>query len=375
MTATALTTVLLLLSGCAVANESPLLMPAPGSPLAVAGGSLVAGDVNGDRHQDLLVISGQERGTHVLMGDGRGGFAKTEFIALPQGGGEPKLGDVNSDGKLDLAVISHDSYDVTILAGDGKGGFSPLPGSPFRVKKGEHPHTHGLALGDLDGDGDLDLVTANNEDGDVSVMLGDGRGGFTPAPGSPFACGPGPYPIALADVTGDGKLDVLVPNSGPQNVTLTVLAGNGKGGFAPARGSPVKTSGSPYFVAAGDLNGDGKIDAVIAHGNDADTGSVLLNDGKGQLTPSPLNLGSRAWEMAIKDMNGDGKTDVVAAAGDVLRLFLGDGRGGLRPAAGSPFTTGKGTWRLAIADFNEDGRPDVAATCLEAGHVVILLGR
>ena len=102
---------------------------------------------------------------------------------------------------------------------------------------------------------------------------------------------------------------------------------------------------------------------------------VLMNDGHGRVAVTPLNLGSRAWQMAIRDMNGDGKADVVAAAGDVLRLFLGDGRGGLRPAAGSPFATGKGTWCLAVADFNEDGKPDVAATCLEAGHVAVLLGK
>ena len=136
----------------------------------------------------------------------------------------------------------------------------------------------------------------------------------------------------------------------------------------------MKTPGAAYFVAAGDLNEDGNLDAAVAH-DDADTGCVLMNDGHGRFAVSPLDLGSRAWQMAIKDMNGDGKADVVAAAGDVLRVFLGDGRGGLRPAYGSPFATGKGTWCLAMADFNEDGKPDVAATCLEAGHVAILLAR
>ena len=72
-----------------------------------------------------------------------------------------------------------------------------------------------------------------------------------------------------------------------------------------------------------------------------------------------------------------GRTDNFVHVGRDLIYLVGrrPGRGGLRPAPGSPFTTGKGTWRLAIADFNQDGKPDVAATCLEAGHVAVLLGR
>jgi len=84
----------------------------------------------------------------------------------------------------------------------------------------------------VDGDGKLDLVTANNEDDDVSVLLGDSKGGFARAPGSPFPVGRSPYPIELADVNGDGKLDVVAPNSGPGRRTVTVLLGDGRGAFS-----------------------------------------------------------------------------------------------------------------------------------------------
>jgi len=78
----------------------------------------------------------------------------------------------------------------------------------------------------VNGDGKLDLVTANNEDDDVLVLLGDGNGGFARAPGSPFPVGRSPYPIGLADVNGDGKLDVFAPNSRPVVRTVTILLGD-----------------------------------------------------------------------------------------------------------------------------------------------------
>ncbi|HET6574534.1 MAG TPA: VCBS repeat-containing protein [Fimbriiglobus sp.] len=125
------------------------------------------------------------------------------------------LGDVNGDGKLDLALADHDSYNVTVLLGDGRGGFASAPGSPFVAKQGDHPHTHGLVLGDVSGDGKLDLLTVNSDDNDVAVLLGDGKGVFRPAPSSPFAVGPSPYPPAVGDVNGDGRVDVVTPTRSP----------------------------------------------------------------------------------------------------------------------------------------------------------------
>ena len=189
---------------------------------------------------------------------------------------------------------------MVVLLGRGDGTFTPAPGSPFSARDaGKRPHTHALEVGDINRDGKLDLVTANNEDGDVSVLLGDGQGGFKRAPRSPFACGPSPYPVALADVNGDRNLDIVVPNTAPGPSTVTVLLGDGRGDFRAAPQSPFKAGDRAYFVAVADLNGDGKPDIVATH-DDASIATILLGDGKGnfaQATNSPPQLGNHAWSI------------------------------------------------------------------------------
>ncbi len=368
-------------------GEQSMLSPAPNSPIAIAGGAgnVAVGDMDQDGKLDLVVASTQVPSISVLLGQGDGQFraAALKTITVSETPGEMELGDLNGDGKLDVAITSHDSYGVTVLLGDGKGGLTRATNSPIVMKDGKHPHTHGLGVGDLNGDRKLDLVTVNNADNDVSVAFGDGSGGFTRAPGSPFAVGPSPYPLALGDVNNDGRIDIVATSSatGPQRAqqlsssfALTLLLNNGRGGFQASQ-LPLRT-GQPWFVAVADVNGDRKPDLVATHHEQSKL-SVLLGDGQGRFTEarrSPVDLGHNAWQLVLSDLNRDGRPDMIAADGNGFRFMLGDGSGGFKPAPQSPFATSKGTWRMAVADVNRDGKNDVVTSSGETNTVSVLLG-
>src|SRR5688500_10111536 len=212
-------------------TTNALFAPAPSSPLKIQAGNLIAGEVNGDKRDDLLIPSG--RSLHVMLvgPDARFAPAKGSPVELAEPANQAPPGDVTGDGRLDVVTAGHDSYAVVVMLGGGDGTFAVAPGSPFVARQpGKRPHTHGLALADVNADGRLDVVTVNQEDDDLSLLLGDARGGFAPAPRSPFPCGASPYPFAVADFDGDGNLDALVPNAG--GATPAPLPGGGMGPVA-----------------------------------------------------------------------------------------------------------------------------------------------
>ena len=211
-----------------------------------------------------------------------------------------------------------------------------------------------LAIADVNHDGHPDILVANTESQTLSVLLGDGHGHFHSAPGAVCATGPGPNDIAIGDFNGDGNLDLAIANTGTPN--LTILLGDGKGGFAPAPHSPFATRSKPHVhgVAVGDFNGDGKLDVVTDDwGNNQFL--LLLGDGLGNLASPgvPFPTGKRPYQrLRSADFNRDGRPDVVTTNldGNTVSILLGDGHGGFADAAGSPFPRGprRGPWPWRI---------------------------
>ncbi len=184
--------------------------------------------------------------------------------------------------KIFIVIVAAASLSCNLLTSMD----SPVPtaGSP-RFAAGTAPGS--VEVADFNQDGKADLAVANERSNDVTILLGDGRGGLMAAKGSPFACGQQPNDIAIGDFNRDGKLDLAFANHEAKH--LTVLLGDGQGGFKPAPNSPFAAEVLPHThgVAAGDLNGDGNVDLVTdSWGNDQV--AVLLGDGKGGFKPGPL---------------------------------------------------------------------------------------
>ena len=198
-------------------------------------------------------------------------------------------------------VANFVSNTVSVLLGIGDGTF----GAKTDFVTGSYPSS--VAIGDLNGDGKPDLVVANYVSNTVSVLLGIGDGTFGAR--SDFGAGGIPFSLAIADLNGDGKTDVVTANVSSN--TVSVLLGTGTGTFGAK--SDFSTGIRPESVAIGDLNGDGRPDLTTAN-EQANTVSVLLGDGNGSFTSrADFATGDSPRRVVIGNLNGDAYPDLVVA--------------------------------------------------------------
>jgi large repetitive protein len=222
------------------------------------------------------------------------------------------------------------------------------------------------AVGDVNGDGRPDLVLTEKGSGSVTVMLGDGKGGF--AAGVQYPAGTLAGNVQLADLNRDGKLDLVVTDSA--SGAVDVLFGNGDGTFAKAVSYPALAG--PAALAVGNFAGNGKIDLAVAGAGGL---AVLINDGTGHFsTPASIALTAAAQSLTAADLRGAGHDDAILANADgSVTVLLNDGSGSLhvQPA----FSAASGSLSGIVAgDFNGDGKPDLALTAPGASSVLVLLG-
>ena len=372
--------------GAATLAASPAEPAAPFAPPAVVtlGGSrrpsaLAAGDFDRDGKIDLAVASDSTQDLVVLLGDGRGRFRARPPAPAGAHPTEIAVADFDRDGRPDLAIANHEMDYVTVLLGVAGGDFRPAPGSPIRVASRPHPHT--IAAADLDGDGRLDLLLDSWQENRLLWLRGDGRGGFG-GPGVPIEVGRKPYRNAiLADLDGDGRLDIATPNLAERTVTL--LFGGPGGSFRGAASPPRPAGPSPFVVRCADLNRDGLLDLVVANYSgqlsdpSADALTFLLADGRGGFRPGPrLTAGRAPFDVAVGDVDGDGYADAVTANGGSrdLTLALG-GADGFSASRLRTIAVGRSATRVLLADFDGDGRADAVASNEEEGSVSVFLTR
>jgi hypothetical protein len=290
--------------------------PAGDSPRRV-----VSSDLDADGDLDLITAD-NGRTVSVLLGDGHGGFAPPASYAC---GARPRglaVADFDGDGHEDIAVAALGPLlggdgSVGILAGDGAGGFS----APRDVLTGPVGF-HDVAAADFDGDGDQDLaaVYTDDLDGTVAVLRGDGEGGFA-APDA-YTTWLEPVAVAVGDLNGDGAKDLVTAQRLEGTGDIGVLLGDGAGGFALDPFKDARLDRSVYRLALADVNGDGRQDVVTATERML---VVLRGDGLGGFqSESDFSTGAPISDIATGDFNRDGLQDVAVTdpQGDTLGVLL-----------------------------------------------------
>jgi hypothetical protein len=304
-----------------VHSQDPLFSPAPGSPVVVGAGSgqVVLADVSGDGQLDMMTRHLLSRLLAVQFGDGTGRFATASGspISLAYSPGDMELGDVNNDSLFDLGVLRNNREQVDIFLGQGQGGFSLAPGSPFIVNRSVYSRTKpSLHLADINEDRNLDFIMTNGRQNRVATLLGDGQGRFSPGPVTRLGSGQDYYSVAFGDIDGDGHLDAIIATSeavGGQGRVVT-RRGDGTGAFKDASAPPLGVLSDPRLATLADMNGDDHLDLVLSHSSNHL--SILLNNGSGAFAPAPASpyiLETQAFAVVAADVNQDKQVDLVAA--------------------------------------------------------------
>jgi hypothetical protein len=327
-------------------------LEAPAYSVGGPPGTGLSADFNNDGIPDLAFASGAA-GAAVLLGNGDGTFQKGNGSGTGQ---SLAAGDFNHDGKIDVASVPSGEEFLTVALGNGNGTFGL--GTDFNADA----RPDFVATGDVNGDGILDLVGSNYDSNDISVLLGNGDGTFGTATDTPVGqIAPGP--LVLADFNGDHKLDLVVASIGIGGVRggLTVMLGNGDGTLGP----PLLYAKDDFqAVTVADMNGDGKLD-LIAFGSDPATKgtfiTVSLGNGDGTFQKAITNTTTASYySLIVADFNGDGIMDVAGGEyGGAIDIYLGKGNGTLQ--APVSFAAGGYPAYLIGGDFNADGAPDIAA--------------
>ncbi|MCX5384171.1 FG-GAP-like repeat-containing protein [Streptomyces sp. NBC_00083] len=349
------------------------------------GSSAVAiGDLNHDGIPDLVTAIRAE-GLGVFLGTGGGSFGAVTKYAAPRTASSVFLGsavirDVNGDGSLD--VVSQDSRGNVALVwlGDGSGALgagttvilNPTPGCDTT---GDNPcvarFPTDVAVGDFDEDGKPDLATSDANTNNVSLMSGNGDGTFGAATQLALAGGTSPQGIASADLDGDGHLDLITSNS--SSGTLSVLLGDGHGGFGTASSVPAGVT-LPSRLTLADVNEDGRLDAVVVALGSPGRAAVLLGDGAGGFgSASVLAAGTNLSSASVADVNGDGHADLVVSSANSSEVVVleGDGAGAFGSPLAFGLNGGSNPQATAVADLDGDGRPDVATANSNSSPVYV----
>jgi len=358
--------------------------------------ALASSDFNNDNLPDLAVANQNDNSVSVLVNQDSGNFvaatnspfklASTETgpsaIATATFGNTFTTSSGVTVLAPDLVIANSTSNNVTILLGNGDGTFQEATGSPYAV--GKNPSS--VLVADFNGDGNSDFAVANKDDNTISIFKGDGKGGFTEFPGSPFALTntstiseKGPIAMVTANFrattnksNNSPEVDLAVVNQSTNNVSILLgfVDSNSNISFTEAPNSPISVGQSPVAIAVGDINSDTVPDLAVVNQTD-NTVSVLLgsNNLDGTFTAaagSPLPTATTPAGIVIANFTGGNfpSLAVTNKGQGTLGIYVGLGAGAFSNRI--EIATPASPSAIITAVLTSTALPDVALTALGA---------
>lgn len=316
-------------------------------------------DYRGDGTQDLATALADLDAVDIMLGDGDGTFQKPVNYAANEGTSWLATGVLTTNGHPDVAVANRFGRFATVMLGNGDGTFH----KSTIVSTAADPSF--IGVGDFNGDKTADLIVTDSPY--ISVVPSDGNGSFGKPINTSLTFTPGGF--GIGDFDGNGTLDVAMEAVfGIQNA-LVILLNDGHGKFRPGQ---VQNFAAPVGIpAVADLRGDGRLDLAVPEGGSL---QILLGNGDGTFAePVAYSTSLFTEAVVVADFNGDGKQDIVAVGINPsgFSLLLGNGDGTFQAPTFFPF--GKVPCYATVADFNGDGQPDLAVTDDNGGAVASFL--
>ena len=386
-------------------------------------GNLAVGDLNNDDRLDIVYVSPLQGNVGILFGYGNGTFGK--LIQYPSEHGSwpysVTLGYFNNDTIMDIAVTKAYDYNIGIFFGLGNGsftvpktlstGYNSLPisitcsdfnndhqldivvtnnytynigvflihyeedfASETNYVTGSGPHPYSVAIGDLNQDNQSDIVVANSGNDDIQLLVGYNEGIFMNK--VTYSTGFGSYPqfVSVADLNRDNQLDIVVANN--RNDTINVLLRSNNGTFDLPMIYPTGFNSFPSSIAVGDFNEDNWTDIIVANDGTSDIAIFLGFDYATFTNDSIFISGSSPVPayVAVGDFNNDHQCDIIVANSHInsVGVYLGYGNGSF--AEQMSFPTGTTPYSVAVGDFDSDTQLDIVVTNRDGDSVSVLLG-
>jgi len=330
-------------------NANGTFRPAVKTAVPAGPYHLFTADFNGDGRLDIATANDQTPTISVLFGNGDGTFQSPISLTGLEGAGSLVAADFHKTGRADIAAIDYLANTVVVYQANANGSFQAPQSFAAGYGAGY------LIYADVNNDGIPDLVAAYKFANSVQFLINNGQGSFTASP--PYLTGAEPNSLAVHSL-GGGRFALLSVDDITRNALLEPAPGDGTLNAAQL----IYTGKNPTAVATGDVNGDGRGDAVVLEPQ-ANTAYLLVNLGNGSgngTFASPVSYSVPTPNAAaLVALTKGGNPDLVIASGSGnVEVLPNNGKGGF----GAPlaFPAGTSTAALAIADFNGDGNPDVA---------------